>query len=168
MEIQSLNADKDKLGNQIRDAQERYRNAITRTMEHEVTLNNAIEKATALTASYEEKAQALDLLSGPIEGFEDVPFAQEINGASDNPVPEGLATHVKPALLRLRDRTKHEIREVNNQDVQVEEELTRLAEDVADLREALNQREQEVQVAKTEANRMDDASPAVLSLVTFR
>ncbi|BGP08795.1 kinetochore-associated Ndc80 complex subunit ndc80 [Rhodotorula toruloides] len=158
MEIQSLNADKEKLGNQIRDAQERYRNAVTRTMNFEVDMIKAIEKATALAASYEEKAQALGLLNGPVEGFEDVPFVQEINSASDSPVPEGLATQVKPALLKLRDRTKHEIREVNNQDVQVEEELTRLAEDVADLREALNQREQEVQVAKTEANRMDDAS----------
>lgn len=140
----------------MQDVQQRYRTAVSRTMNLEIDLNKRIDEATALCARYEEKAQPLGLLNGPLEGFEDVPFAQEINGASDNPVPEGLGTEVKPALSKLRQKTRDEIRDVNMTDFRVESELTKLKEVLADLREKETVEVQELDVVDHEKNQMQE------------
>lgn len=158
LEIQSLSSERAALTRQMQDVQQRYRTAVSRTMNLEIDLNKRIDEATALCARYEEKAQPLGLLNGPLEGYEDVPFAQEINGASDNPVPEGLGTEVKPALSKLRQKTRDEIRDVNMTDFRIESELTKLKEILADLREKETVEVQELDVVDHEKGQMQEVS----------
>ncbi|POY75601.1 hypothetical protein BMF94_1223 [Rhodotorula taiwanensis] len=157
LEIQSLSSERAALTRQMQDVQQRYRTAVSRTMNLEIDLNKRIDEATALCARYEEKAQPLGLLNGPLEGYEDIPFAQEINGASDNPVPEGLGTEVKPALSKLRQKTRDEIRDVNMTDFRIESELTKLKEILADLREKETVEVQELDVVDHEKGQMQEA-----------
>ncbi|GAA5987764.1 hypothetical protein JCM10908_007203 [Rhodotorula pacifica] len=157
LEIQNLSTERSALGRQMQDIQQRYRTAVSRTMNLEIDLNKRIDEATALAARYEEKAQPLGLLNGPLDGYEDVPFAQEINGASDNPVPEGLGTVVKPALSKLRQKTRDEIRDVNMTDFRIESELTKLKEILADLREKETVQVQELDVVDHEKGQMQEA-----------
>jgi len=55
-------------------------------------------------------------------------FGQEVNGAAENPVPEGISTVVKPALQKLRAGTRDEIRQLREAQVGLEEEMTRIKE----------------------------------------
>jgi kinetochore protein NDC80 len=166
LEIQNLSTERSALSRQMQDIQQRYRTAVSRTMNLEIDLNKRIDEATALAARYEEKAQPLGLLNGPLDGYEEVPFAQEINGASDNPVPEGLGTVVKPALSKLRQKTRDEIRDVNMTDFRIESELTKLKEILADLREKETVQVQELDVVDHEKGQMQEvraSSPSFFS-----
>ncbi|GAA6048435.1 hypothetical protein JCM3770_003756 [Rhodotorula araucariae] len=157
LEIQSLSSDRQNLTRAMHDVQARYRAVLSKTMSLEIDLNKKIDEATALCAEYDDKAQLLGLLDGPVRGFEDVPFAQEVNGASEQPVPEGLATVVKPALQALRTNTRNEVRDLSLQGVKVEEELTRIKEVLGDLGDREAQHEQELDVVDREKDQMQQA-----------
>ncbi|GJN91123.1 hypothetical protein Rhopal_004141-T1 [Rhodotorula paludigena] len=157
LEIQSLSSDRANLTRQLQDVQTRYRSVLSKTMSLEIDLNKKIDEATQLCAEYDDKAQQLGLLDGPVKGFEDVPFAQEVNGASENPVPEGLAHVVKPALQSLRTNTRNEVRDLSLQGVKVEEELTRIKEALGDLGDREAQHEQELDVVDREKDQMQQA-----------
>ncbi|KWU43982.1 hypothetical protein RHOSPDRAFT_25948 [Rhodotorula sp. JG-1b] len=165
LEIQNLSTERSALSRQMQDIQQRYRTAVSRTMNLEIDLNKRIDEATGLAARYEEKAQPLGLLNGPLDGYEEVPFAQEINGASDNPVPEGLGTVVKPALSKLRQKTRDEIRDVNMTDFRIESELTKLKEILADLREKETVQVQELDVVDHEKGQMQEVRASFFSVL---
>lgn len=154
LEIQSLSSDRQNLTRAMHDVQSRYRAVLSKTMSLEIDLNKKIDEATALCGEYDDKAQQLGLLDGPVKGFEDVPFAQEVNGASEQPVPEGLAGVVKPALQALRTNTRNEVRDLSLQGVKVEEELTRIKEVLGDLGDREAQHEQELDVVDREKDQM--------------
>ncbi|TNY20699.1 HEC/Ndc80p family-domain-containing protein [Rhodotorula diobovata] len=157
LEIQSLSSDRQNLTRAMHDVQSRYRAVLSKTMSLEIDLNKKIDEATALCGEYDDKAQQLGLLDGPVKGFEDVPFAQEVNGASEQPVPEGLAGVVKPALQALRTNTRNEVRDLSLQGVKVEEELTRIKEVLGDLGDREAQHEQELDVVDREKDQMQQA-----------
>ncbi|GAA5900177.1 hypothetical protein JCM8208_002040 [Rhodotorula glutinis] len=157
LEIQSLSSDRQNLTRAMHDVQSRYRAVLGKTMSLEIDLNKKIDEATGLCAEYDDKAQQLGLLDGPVKGFEDVPFAQEVNGASEAPVPEGLSTVVKPALQSLRTSTRNEVRDLSLQAVKVEEELTRINEVLGDLGDREAQHEQELDVVDREKDQMQQA-----------
>lgn len=167
LEIQNLSTERSALSRQMQDIQQRYRTAVSRTMNLEIDLNKRIDEATALAARYEEKAQPLGLLNGPLDGYEEVPFAQEINGASDNPVPEGLGTVVKPALSKLRQKTRDEIRDVNMTDFRIESELTKLKEILADLREKETVQVQELDVVDHEKGQMQEVRASFFFVLAY-
>ncbi|GAA5896325.1 hypothetical protein JCM6882_000984 [Rhodosporidiobolus microsporus] len=156
LEIQTLSSDKQALTKQTHDIQQRYRAVVGKTMSLEVDLNNKITAASALAAEYDEKAQRLGLLDGPIEGYEHVPFAQEVNGASENPVPEGLTAVVKPALQQLRARTRDELKEVNREDVDVEEKVTKVREEMGELADQEKGSEEELRLVDAEKEKLQD------------
>lgn len=160
LEIQSLSSDRQNLTRAMHDVQSRYRAVLGKTMSLEIDLNKKIDEATGLCAEYDDKAQQLGLLDGPVAGFEDVPFAQEVNGASEAPVPEGLATVVKPALQSLRTSTRNEVRDLSLQAVKVEEELTRINEVLGDLGDREAQHEQELDVVDREKDQMQQVRRA--------
>ncbi|GAA5854063.1 hypothetical protein JCM8547_008211 [Rhodosporidiobolus lusitaniae] len=157
LELQSLSSDKQNLTKQMVDVQGRYRTVLSKTMNLEVDLNNRITSAAALCAEYDEKAQKLGLLDGPIQGYEEVPFAQEINSASENPVPEGLSTVVKPALQRLRARTRDELKEVNREGVDVEEKVTKVREEIGELVDQEKGAEEELRLVDGDKEKLQDA-----------
>ncbi|KPV77620.1 uncharacterized protein RHOBADRAFT_41615 [Rhodotorula graminis WP1] len=157
LEIQSLSSDRQNLTRAMHDVQSRYRAVLGKTMSLEIDLNKKIDEATALCGEYDDKAQQLGLLDGPVKGFEHVPFAQEVNGASEAPVPEGLSTVVKPALQSLRTSTRNEVRDLSLQAVKVEEELTRINEVLGDLGDREAQHEQELDVVDREKDQMQQA-----------
>ncbi|GAA5826525.1 hypothetical protein JCM11251_002411 [Rhodosporidiobolus azoricus] len=156
LEIQTLSSDKQALTKQTHDVQQRYRSVLSKNMSLEVDLNNKVTAASALAAEYDEKAQKLGLLDGPIEGYEHVPFAQEVNGASENPVPEGLGTVVKPALLQLRARTRDELKDLNREDVDVEERVTKVREDMGELADQEKASEEELRLVDAEKEKLQD------------
>jgi kinetochore protein NDC80 len=125
-------------------------------MNLEVDLNNRITAASALCAEYDDKAQTLGLLDGPIEGFESVPFAQEVNGAAENPVPDGLGTVVKPALQQLRARTRDELKDVKRDDVDVEEKVTKVREEIGELADQEKGQEDALRLVDGEKEKLQD------------
>ncbi|GAA6003004.1 hypothetical protein JCM10207_001938 [Rhodosporidiobolus poonsookiae] len=156
-EIQSLSAEKQALSSQLADATQRYRAVGNRTMNLEVDLHNRVGVASALVAEYDDKAQRLGLLGPePVAGFEHVPFAQEVNGASDSPVTEGLAALVKPALQQLRARTRDEIKHVMTDDVSVEEKVTKTKEDLGELADQEKLADDELRLVDSEKEKLQE------------
>lgn len=156
LELQSLSSDKQNLTKQTHEVQQRYRSVLSKTMNLEVDLNNRITAASALCAEYDDKAQKLGLLDGPMPGFEDVPFAQEVNGAAENPVPEGLATVVKPALQQLRARTRDDLKDVNREGVDVEEKVTKVREEIGELADQEKGQEEELRLVDGDKEKLQD------------
>lgn len=107
---------------------------LEKTLGLEIQLQKRINSAQALTASYEAKAQELGILPQAPDGYEHVNFALEVNGSADNPVPDCL-TSVKPALIELRAKQKAKCVETIEQDIVLEEKITRTREAIAELRE---------------------------------
>lgn len=104
-------------------------------MSLEIDLQRELDSAQRLCIEYESKATPLGILDGPVQvpGFEDpVYFGQEINGAAENPVPEGISSVVKPALQKLRAGTKEEIAMLREAQVSLEEEITKIRELIAE------------------------------------
>ncbi|GAA5989700.1 hypothetical protein JCM5350_007361 [Sporobolomyces pararoseus] len=133
-EINSLNQERQNLMKSLQEVQKRYRLMTEKKMSLEVDLQVQLDQASKLCILYEEIATPLGILDGPVQvpGFgkdgEPVLFGQEINGASENPVPEGISTVVKPALQKLRQGTKEEINQLRQAQVNLEEEMTKLRE----------------------------------------
>ncbi|GAA6032671.1 hypothetical protein JCM8097_004872 [Rhodosporidiobolus ruineniae] len=157
LELQSLSSDKANLTKQTYDVQQRYRAVLSKTMNLEVDLNNRITHASALCAEYDDKAQKLGLLDGPIPGYERVPFAQEVNGAAEVPVPEGLGTLVKPALQQLRARTRDDLKEMNRADVDVEEKVTKVREEIGELADQEKAADEELRLVDAEKEKLQEA-----------
>ncbi|GAA5971067.1 hypothetical protein JCM11641_004130 [Rhodosporidiobolus odoratus] len=158
LELQSLSSEKQSLSKQMTETQTRYRAVLSRTMNLEVDLNNRITQASGLCAEYDEKAQKLGLfdLDHLPAGFETVPFAQEINSASENPVPEGLATLVKPALGQLRAGTKEDLKEVKREDVDFEERCTKVREEIGELVDGEKNADEELRLVDGEKEKLQE------------
>ncbi|GAA5936726.1 uncharacterized protein JCM15063_001968 [Sporobolomyces koalae] len=131
-EITSLNAERQQLTKLLQDCSIRYRTVTEKKMSLEIDLERELDSVAKLCAEYESKATPLGILDGPVTvpGFEPeiVYFNQEVNGAAENPVPEGISTVVKPALQKLRSATRDEIRQLREAQVGLEEEMTRIRE----------------------------------------
>jgi len=130
-EISSLNTERQQLTKAIQDVSVRYRAVTEKKMSLEIDLQREIDSASRLCLEYESKATPLGILDGPVRvpGMEQVVyFGQEVNGAAENPVPEGISTVVKPALQKLRAGTRDEIRQLREAQVGLEEEMTRIRE----------------------------------------
>ncbi|BGP16949.1 hypothetical protein JCM10213_007394 [Rhodosporidiobolus nylandii] len=156
LELQSLSSDKQNLTKTMTDIQGRYRSVLSRTMSLEVDLNNRIDDASGLCVEYEEKATRLGLLDAPIAGFEDVPFAQEVNGAAENPVTDGLGTLVKPALQQMRQRTREDLKEVNREDVDCEEKVTKVREEIGELADQEKVADEELRLVDAEKEKLQE------------
>ncbi|KAL8292740.1 hypothetical protein RQP46_001352 [Phenoliferia psychrophenolica] len=155
LEIQSINSDRTQLTEQQRAVLARATAKFASIQNLEIDLSKRRTKADATCARYKSKAEALGLLPQAPEGFEDVDFEQEINGAADNPVPDCLTT-VKPAIVELRNRTRQAVGVKNGEDVILEERITREKEGIADLAERLESGEVELeQVEKDNADLKD-------------
>ncbi|GAA6060041.1 hypothetical protein JCM10212_001038 [Sporobolomyces blumeae] len=134
-EITSLNSERQQLTKAIQDVSVRYRAVTEKKMSLEIDLQREIDQAQKLCLEYETRATPLGILDGPVrvEGFEnEVYFGQEVNGAAENPVPEGLTSIVKPALQKLRAGTREEIRQLREAQVGLEEEMTKIREVIAE------------------------------------
>ncbi|GAA5898264.1 kinetochore-associated Ndc80 complex subunit NDC80 [Sporobolomyces salmoneus] len=134
-EITSLNSERQQLTKALQDVQHRYRSVTEKKMSLEIDLQRELDSAQKLCVEYESKATPLGILDGPVSvpGFQEaVYFGQEVNGAAENPVPEGISTVVKPALQKLRAGTKEEINMLREAQVNLEEEMTRLREVIAE------------------------------------
>ncbi|GAA5876455.1 hypothetical protein JCM16303_003541 [Sporobolomyces ruberrimus] len=134
-EITSLNSERQQLTKALQDVQHRYRAVTEKKMSLEIDLQRELDSAQRLCIEYESKATPLGILDGPVQvpGFEDpVYFGQEINGAAENPVPEGISSVVKPALQKLRAGTKEEIAMLREAQVSLEEEITKIRELIAE------------------------------------
>ncbi|GAA6018791.1 hypothetical protein JCM11491_003450 [Sporobolomyces phaffii] len=134
-EITSLNAERQQLTKALQDVQLRYRTVTEKKMSLEIDLQRELDAAQRLCAEYEARATPLGILDGPVavpDSDRPVYFGQEINGAAENPVPDGIASVVKPALQKLRHGTKGEISMLREAQVGLEEELTRIREKIAE------------------------------------
>ncbi|GAA5866984.1 hypothetical protein JCM1840_005931 [Sporobolomyces johnsonii] len=166
LEIATLNSDKQHLNKALKDVAAKYRVVVSKTMSLEIDLQKQLNAAQALCTEYEEKANPLGILDGPIEidGIDgEVHFGQEVNGAAENPVPEGLTTVIKPALQKLRARTRDEIREKSERQVELEEQVTKVKEAIAehlDVQAGLDIELQAVDNDKTELGKRIDSEMA--------
>lgn len=135
IEVQQLSTEKTQLTSAILNITTKHRNLQELCGNTEVKLSRGFTKAEALCTTYTSKASALGLLpyGGP-EGFEDINFEQEINGAKENPVMDCL-THIKPALVELRSRVKQEYARTESESLELEEVITREKEALSDLTE---------------------------------
>jgi len=169
-EITSLNSERQQLTKSLQDVQKRYRSVTEKKMSLEVDLQRQLDSASKLCLEYESKANQLGLLDGPVRvpgfnndhdggGGEGIYFSQEINGAAENPVPEGISTIVKPALQKLRSGTKEEINELRQAQVSLEEEMTRLREVIAEFGDVQAGLDVEFEAVDREKIDLNEVSP---------
>lgn len=168
VEIQNINSEQTVLSTQQQAIIKKQQAKLEATMNLEVELAKAHERANGLCAVYQTKATQLGVLPQPPEGFEHVAFEQEINGAADNPVPD--LTQVKPALIELRSREKVAWTKMKEEDVILEEKITRAKENIAELKEIVEA--DEVELDNVERDNLDlkevgsFPSPSFLSFCT--
>lgn len=137
-------------------------------MSLEIDLQRELDAAQKLCVEYESRATPLGILDGPVSvsGFDEaVNFGQEINGAAENPVPEGISTIVKSALQRLRAGTKEEINMLREAQVNLEEEMTKLREIIAEYGDVQAGLDVEYEAVDREKVDLNEVSP--LPLVPF-
>lgn len=118
-------------------------------MSLEISLQKHLNKASTLCNDYSSKAENLGILPTSPEGFEHVNFEQEVNGAQEVPVGD-CTTVIKPALIELRQKTRMNVGEVQKEDVEVEERMTRKKEELEELKEVGEREEIELETAVRE------------------
>ncbi|KAM0789282.1 hypothetical protein ACM66B_000122 [Microbotryomycetes sp. NB124-2] len=136
VEIQHMNSERAGLQSELESVNKKSRIVLERAYGLEIDLQKQLNSAASACTTYETKATGLGIIPGPVEGFEQVDFSQEVNGAADNPVPD-CTTFVKPALVALRGKTRAQVLKVNSEDVVMEERVTRVNETIAELKEVV-------------------------------
>ena len=162
VEIQHMNSERAALQKQSTEVNKKHQVVLQRSYALEIDLQKQLNSASNACAVYEAKATALGIINAPVEGFEHVDFVQEINGAAENPVPD-CTTQVKPALAALRNRTRVEVGRLNGEQVVVEEKITRVNEEIAELREGLEASEVELEQAEKDNQDLKEVSGLVAS-----
>lgn len=164
LEIQNINAERTSLATQHRAVLARASAKFDALLSLEVDVSRRMTSASAACAAYQSKAEALGLLPQPPEGFEHVQFEQEINGASENPVPDCL-TEVKPAIVELRNQTRAKVVKRNGDDVVMEEQITRAKEAIAELIESAEADEAELEQVERDNGELREVSLPCLILI---
>ena len=154
VEIQNMNSERTNLQTALAQANHKQETILKKSYDLEIDLQRGLENTAQLCATYELKATAIGILPIAPEGFESVNFAQELNGAADNPVPD-CQTLLRPALVQLKNRARAEGVRLAEEDAVLEEGLMRTKEAIGELRETveadeveMGQLEQEVEDAK--------------------
>lgn len=147
VEIQHMNSERLSLQKELETINKKSRAVLEKAYGLEIDLQKQLNSASNACSVYESKATALGVIPGPMDGYEHVNFSQEVNGAAENPVPD-CTTHVKPALAALRNKTRVEVSRINAEDVMMEEKITRVNETIAELNEAIESNETELEQAE--------------------
>ena len=154
VEIQNMNSERTNLQTALAQANHKQETILKKSYDLEIDLQRGLENTAQLCATYELKATAIGILPVAPEGFESVNFAQELNGAADNPVPD-CQTLLRPALVQLKNRARAEGVRLAEEDAVLEEGLTRTKEAIGELKETveadeieMSQLEQDVEDAK--------------------
>lgn len=158
VEIQEMTTERAKLTANQTLANKKQQALLEKTLSLEIQLQKRIDKAQALTGTYDTKAQSLGVLPRPPDGYEHVNFAQEVQGAAENPVPDCL-TFVKPALTELKAKDKAAWGVTDGEDVVLEERITRLNEALSELKEVCQTDEGELEAIESGNREFREVSP---------
>lgn len=141
-----MNSERTNLQQALAQANQKQETILKKSYDLEIDLQRGLENTAQLCATYELKATAIGVLPTPPEGYEHVNFTQELNGAADNPVPD-CQTLLRPALLQFKAKAKAECSKLNEDDVILEEKITRTKETIAELKESFEADEMEMDQA---------------------
>ncbi|KAK4057179.1 kinetochore-associated Ndc80 complex subunit ndc80 [Microbotryomycetes sp. JL221] len=140
VEIQHMNSEKQQLNSELELINKKSRIVLERAYGLEIDLQKQLNSTSTTCQLYEQKATSLGLIPGPVQGFEQIDFNQEINGANDNPVPD-CTSLIKPALTSLKTQTRTQMLRLNSEDVVMEEKITRINETISELKEIVETNE---------------------------
>jgi kinetochore protein NDC80 len=135
LEIQRLTSDRHQLDEAYRATSARLTEATQAANDLEVELQRAFGKIEKLAEDYHSKAAKLGLLPTGPDGFEDVDFAQELNGASTTPqgiVPD-CTTRIRPAIVSMKQAVMKQRHSSTSEIFNVESDVAKLAEAVANV-----------------------------------
>lgn len=159
-EIQKLTSDRHQLDEAHRITSTRLSETMQNTLDLEVSLSRNFNRVEKLAEHYHALATKLGLLPTGPEGYEDVNFAQELNGSASIPqniVPD-CTTRVKPAITQMKQVAARGRHENGNQVIQVEEELQRVLERLQDVGETVGEAEARHDVLTKEVNQSKEVS----------
>jgi kinetochore protein NDC80 len=161
LEIQRLTSDRHQLDEAYRATNARLTEATQAANNLEVELQRAFGKIEKLAEDYQSKAAKLGLLPTGPEGFEDVDFSQELNGAATTPqgiVPD-CTSRIRPAIVSMKQAVMKQ-RHTSTSDIfNVESDVGGLAEAVANLKSEISEREARLQRLTKELRDSKDVCP---------
>lgn len=167
-EIQKLTTDRHQLDEANRVTSAKLTEAVQKSHELEIALSRAYSDVEKLTEQYHESASKLGLLPTGPEGFEDIDFSQELNGTSKTPqglVPD-CTTRIRPALIQLKQNAARGRYASENEALKLEEELGRIADQVAEVNEILADAEARHEMLQSEL--ADSKEVRVFSYFSFQ
>lgn len=134
LEVQALRTDREKLTADIAQTGSRFRAQMEKSHDLEMKLTKVMNKAVQTCGVYETVATRVGVLPAPPEGYEEINFVQEINGAADDPAPDCL-TRLRPALQELRQKEKQAYNTLLAEDAELENRIVRLDEECQEEKE---------------------------------
>jgi kinetochore protein NDC80 len=162
LEIQRLTSDRHQLDEAYRATSARLTEATQAANDLEVELQRAFGKIEKLAEDYHSKAAKLGLLPTGPEGFEDVDFAQELNGASTTPqgiVPD-CTSKVRPAIVSMKQAVMRQRHSSTSEIFNVESDVAKLAEAVANVSSEIVEWEGRWQRVTKELNDSKEVRPS--------
>lgn len=127
-EIQAMTTDRTNLTASLAAAKSKLSQRNEESLALEMSLTKAMNKAAQTCALYETVATRVGILPAAPEGYEDVDFVQEINGAAENPAPD-CQSRLRPALVELRQKERAAYHALLSADADLENRITKLDED---------------------------------------
>ena len=163
LEVQALRSDREKLTADIAQTGSRFRAQMEKSHDLEMKLTKVMNKAVQTCGVYETVATRVGVLPAPPEGYEDVNFVQEINGAADDPAPDCL-TRLRPALHELRQKEKQAYNSLLAEDAELENVITRLDEECQEEKEQEGAVVNELNLIDQDTNNRKEVSPYKVDL----
>lgn len=161
-EIQKLTSDRHQLDEAHRLTSAKLSETMQNTLDLEVSLSRNFNRVEKLAEQYHALATKLGLLPTGPEGYEDINFAQELNGSASIPaniVPDCM-TRIRPAIAQMKQNAARGRHENGNRVIQVEEELQQILERLQDVGEAVEEAEGRHDVLTKEVNQSKEVSLA--------
>ena len=164
-EIQKLTADRHQLDEAYRLTSAKLHQVMQLTLNDEVELARTFNQIEKLTELYHGLATKLGLLPTGPEGYEGINFAQELNGGAHLPqavVPD-CTSMIRPAVVQMKQTVTKKRHQDGDRILQLEDEISKLAERLQDLSESVEEAEARYEVVTNELTASKDVCSAARS-----